>query len=287
MGVAAIAALAALGLALTTPDLPGSESMTFEDVLDVAAILAFGVLGAVLVRHRRAKGLGRALVLLGVLESLVYLFGGIADAIANGQPDPPASAQLFSLASTAVFIATFFLFIVSPLLLFPTGRLPSHRWRCAGWAAVSGAAVSILAVLLAPGPIDQDNPAWGDNPIGVESLDGVVGVLETVGLVLLGVSVLAGLAAYVVRLARYRGARRRQMMWFTVGVVTMVGGLIIDTEGKSVVLEVLLAAAIFGSMMFAIGWPLLGPLGRAAQELDDGPGLSAGERRTAAVHPAG
>jgi hypothetical protein len=286
MGVAAVAALVALGLALTTPDLPGSESMTFEDLLDVAAILAFGVLGAVLVRHRRAEGLGLALVLLGVLESLVYLFGGIADAIANGQPDPPATAQLFSLASTAAFIATFCLFIVSPLLLFPTGRLPSPRWRWAGWTAISGAAVSILAVLLAPGPIDEDNPAWGDNPIGVESLDGVVGVLETVGLVLLGVSVVAGLAAYVVRLARYRGARRRQMVWFTIGVVTMVGGLIIDTEGKSVVLEVLLAAAIFGSMMFAIGWPLLGPLGRAAQEPADGPGLAAGERRAAAVHPA-
>jgi hypothetical protein len=287
MGAAAIAALAALGVALTTPDLPGSEPMTFEDVLDVAAILAFGVLGAVLVRRRRAEGLGRALVLLGVLESLVYLFGGIADAIANGQPDPPATAQLCSLASTVLFIATFFLFIVAPLLLFPTGRLPSPRWRWAGWAAISGATVSMLSVLLAPGPIDEDNLAWGDNPIGVDALDGVVGVLETVGLVLVGVSVLAGLAAYVVRLARYRGARRRQMMWFTVGVATMIGGLIIDTEGKSVLLEVLLAAAIFGSMMFAIGWPLLGPLGRTAQESDDGPGPAAGERRSAAAHPTG
>jgi hypothetical protein len=287
VGAAAIGALAALGIALTTPDLPGSEPMTLEDVVDVAAILVFGVLGAVLVHRRRAEGLGRALVLLGVLESLNYLLGGVADAIAQGQSDPPAIARLCMVASEAAFIAMFFVFILAPLLLFPTGRLPSPRWRWVAWAAVIGAVTSMFSVLLAPGPVDEDNPAWGDNPLGLDALAGVTDMLELVGVVLLLIGVLSGLAGYVTRWVRYRGPRRRQMAWFTVGVVTMVGGLIIDTNGKSVVLEVLLAAAIFGTMLFALGWPLLGPLGRAAEEADADRAATADELLAAeAVHPA-
>jgi hypothetical protein len=288
LGAAAIGALAALGIALTTPDLSGGEPMTWEDVVDVSAILAFGVLGAVLVRRHRAEGLGRALVLLGVLESLNYLLGGVADAIAQGQPSPPALARLSMVASVAVFIAMFFVFVLSPVLLFPTGRLPSRRWRWVAWAAVTGAVTSMLSVLLAPGPVDEDNPNWGDNPLGWEALAGVTDMLELVGVVLLVVGVLSGLAAYVTRLVRYRGARRRQMAWFTVGVVTMVGGLIIDTNGKSVVLEVLLAFVIFSSMFFAIAWPLLGPLGRTAEEADAERAAATEELRSAeAAHPSG
>ena len=133
VAAAGIGALTALGIALTTPDLPGAESMTFEDVVDVAAILAFGVLGTVLVRRRRAEGLGRALVLLSVLMPLVYLLGGVADAIAQGQPDPPAMAQLSMVASEAVFIAISSCSSCHPVLLFPTGRLPSRRWRWVGF----------------------------------------------------------------------------------------------------------------------------------------------------------
>ena len=288
VGAAAIGALAALGIALTTPDLPGGEPMTFEDVVDVGAILAFGALGAVLVRLRRAAGLGRALVLLSVLESLNYLLGGVADAIAQGQPDPPAMARLSMVASEAVFIATFFVFVLSPILLFPTGRLPSPRWRWVARLAVIGVVTSMLSVLLAPGPVEEDNPNWGDNPIGLDALAGVTDTLELVGLVLLAVSVLSGLAAYVTRWVRYRGPRRQQMAWFTIGVVTMAFGLVTDFGGSSVVVEVLRAAVIFGSMFFAISWPLLGPLGRAAEEADADRAATADKLRSAqAAHPTG
>ena len=82
---------------------------------------------------------------------------------------------------------------------------------------------------------------------------------------LLAVGLVAGLAAFVIRWIRYRGPRRRQMAWFTIGVVVQVTGLLTDTSGKSVMVEVLMALAIFGAMLWGIGWPLLGPLGSAAE----------------------
>jgi hypothetical protein len=122
-----------------------------------------------------------------------------------------------------------------------------------------------VSVLLAPGPVDEDVPAWGDNPIGLDAAPGLVDALEVVGVALLAGGILLGLAAFVTRWVRYRGLRRQQMAWFTIGVAVQVTGLATDTSGDSVTVEVVMATAIFGSMLFAIGWPLLGPLGGRAE----------------------
>lgn len=256
-----------LGLALMTPDLPGAEPMTLEDVVDAVAMLGFGVLGAALVCRRVAEGLGLALVLLAALSALNYLLSGLAQAIANGEPGPPAAAQLLSLAAEAAFIATFYLIAVAPMLLFPTGQLPSRRWRWPAGAVAVGCVASMVSVLLAPGRVDEDNPAWGDNPIGFAALAGLVDALELVGMMCLAVGVLTGLAAFAVRWIRYRGARRRQLAWFTLSVVVLVTGLVTDISG-SVAVEVATALVVFGSLFVGMGWPLLGPLGRAAEAAD-------------------
>jgi len=49
----------------------------------------------------------------------------------------------------------------------------------------------------------------------------------------------------------------------------MVTGFVADLGG-SVAVEVLMALAIFGTLLVGMGWPLLGPLGRAAAHLDEG-----------------
>ena len=261
----AVAAAAGFWMSLTSPEVPGTEPLTLEDGVDAVGIMLFGVLGVVLVARDRAAGLGRALVLMACMIGLDYLLGGIADAIADGHQEPAAVARLLNLGAEAAFVVAFFLLALSPLFLFPTGRLPSRRWRWAAGAGITGCAVSMASVLLAPGPIDEDVPAWGDNPIGLEAASGLLDALEVVGMVLLATGVLFGLAAFVTRWVRYRGPRRQQMAWFTIGVAVQVTGLATDTSGDSVTVEVLMATAIFGSMLFAIGWPLLGPLGGRAE----------------------
>jgi hypothetical protein len=263
--MALAAAAAGLGFLLTVanPGVPGSEPLTVEDVVDAVCLLVFGLLGAALLHRGIAEGLGRALLVLAGLISLDYFLAGLADALAQGESPPPAAAQLSNLGGQAAFIAAFFLLVFAPLALFPTGRLPSARWRWLAWVGVGGVLGSILSVLLAPGPVDEDAPAWGDNPIGVEQLGGLTDLLETVGVVLLALTMGGGLAAFVVRWVRYRGARRRQMAWLTLGVVTMVLGFVTDIGGSELV-QVLMALAIFGTLLVGMAWPLLGPLGRTA-----------------------
>jgi hypothetical protein len=206
-------------------------------------------------------------MLLAGLVSIEYLLAGLADAVADGASQAPTVARLLNLSGQATFIATFFLMVLAPLLLFPTGTLPTPRWRWTVWTASAGAAASVLSVLIAPGLVDEDVPAWGDNPLGVEALSGLVSALEGAGLALGLVTLLGGLAAFAVRWIRYRGPRRRQLAWFSVGVSTMLLGLITEFGG-SVLVEVATALAIFGTLLVGMGWPLLGPLGRAADAQD-------------------
>ena len=266
-GLAAMAVAAAAGfwMSLTSRDMPGSTALTLEDGVDVVGIMLFGVLGLALVARDRAAGLGRALVLMASMIALDYFLHGLADAIAGGHANPPAAAQILNLASEAAFIVAFFLLALSPLFLFPTGRLPSPRWRWAAGAGIAGCAAAVLSVQLAPGLVDEDVPAWGDNPIGLDAAPRLIDALEAVGIVLLVGGMVLGLAAFVTRWVRYRGARRQQMAWFTIGVVVHVAGVTTDTSGDSVTVEVLMALAIFSTMLFGIGWPLLGPLGARAE----------------------
>ncbi|HEU4541702.1 MAG TPA: hypothetical protein VFR23_11310 [Jiangellaceae bacterium] len=259
---AAAAAAAAIGLILsaTANQLPDAAPLTVEDAVDAAGQVALGGLGVVLVRRGIAAGLGRALLLLAVLAGSMWLCGGLADAITDGSP-PPVTAQLLTLTSTVLFPPVFVLLFVAPLLLFPTGQLPSPRWRWVVAAAMSGTVAAMISLLLAPGLLDDDVPAWGDNPLGVAALEGPTSTLEAVGLVLVLVSIPASLAAVAVRIVRYHGARRTQMWWFVAGITPMVAGLATDA-GESQLAEVVSALVIFGGLLGGISWALLGAPGR-------------------------
>jgi hypothetical protein len=84
-------------------------------------------------------------------------------------------------------------------LLFPTGRLPSRRWRPVLWSVIGGSAAFYLAGALTPDPLlTQKSIA---NPIGIGGpLGDVLGMLGTIGLVILLVACLASAFSLIFRL---------------------------------------------------------------------------------------
>jgi two-component system NarL family sensor kinase len=254
--VAAVAVATAAGLALSAsaPRLPGAEGLGAEDVVDAVAGVAAGVLGWALLRRRIAVGLGRAMVALAVVVAAVWLCGGVADLLAAGGP-PPLPARVLQVLAGALFIGSYALLVFPVLLLVPDGRLPGRPWRPVAWLAVAAIALSMLATVLQPGPIDQDVPGWGNNPLGIHALAGITHATAAVGLVLAVVALAVAVVLYVVRLVRTRGQARRQMLIVLVGVLVMISGIVTDGLLPGTLSAVVIFAALFGS----IAWALLTP----------------------------
>jgi hypothetical protein len=115
-------------------------------------------------------------------------------------------------------------FIVFLALLFPDGRLPSHRWRWFAWLSLLLIFTGALWGAFTPGSILSLGRI--NNPLGVEGLPNVWKLTQTLMLTLIFVSA----ASLVVRLRRARGVERQQIKWFTyTGVVASSAALLTYT----------------------------------------------------------
>ena len=62
-------------------------------------------------------------------------------------------------------------FSVLFILLFPTGRLPSRRWRWVTWLTVAFILVGAISGAFSSGPVDGLGPIR--NPLGIEGFSNV------------------------------------------------------------------------------------------------------------------
>jgi hypothetical protein len=113
------------------------------------------------------------------------------------------------------------------LLLFPTGRLPSRRWRWLAWLTVAYIVVGVLTSAFSPGAyLGSLGPIR--NPLGIEGLTQFYkAVLYTMSPALF----LAAAFSLVVRLRRAVGVERQQLKWlaYAAGGLAIVSILIIIT----------------------------------------------------------
>src|SRR5215218_5497714 len=97
-------------------------------------------------------------------------------------------------------------FIVFLPLLFPSGRLPSPRWRPFAWFSVLLATVGTILAAFSPGPGVGVSIR---NPFGVESLPNLNEQLQALMFALIFVAA----ASLVGRLHHARGVERQQIKW--------------------------------------------------------------------------
>jgi hypothetical protein len=175
--------------------------------------LTFSGVGALVVSRQRENAVGWIFFVVGVLQAL-NLFGSAYSHFAvvthpGSLPGGYVIAWLteWNWAPSLALLSTFL------LLLFPDGRLLSHRWRWVAWptGAVIGVLVTVAAVALWPERRDialglqvnePDVPAW------------LAALLATAAVALL-LGVLASVASLVLRFRRSRGVERQQLKWFT------------------------------------------------------------------------
>ena len=236
VGLAATVLVALAGLVLTT--LEWSSLATSDAVGDIGAVagsIAYAALGALIVR-RAGNFVGWFMLAEGAANAVMIT--GSAYAIFGMKAHPgtlPAAAAAGALAE-AVFVLVA-IDLAALFLVFPTGRLPSPRWRPAALAGLVLTGLSLASFVVstrrvalpAPGGISLVYP----NPLAVRSLRPVTWLGTLSGLALL-FPLLLGVALVSLALRYRRGDQRlrQQMKWLGLAIAgvlatQVVGGLAI------------------------------------------------------------
>jgi hypothetical protein len=234
-----------------------SEIHSFNDarVTGIVLPVSFAALGIVIVSRRPENRIGWIYLLIAVLMPLqplaaLYYRRSVAS---GGLPAAHWAAWLSNWVSVLVFPSGIALFA---FLLFPSGRLPSPRWRFVARLAVVLVAVTILATVFDPTAISVsgDLPSVA-NPLGVTGLglDVIGAAAYLLGLALIGLTI----GGLVVRGRRAPPLERQQVKLLAyAAAVTIVPILIagaIGTAGVNVPPDAWNIPIVFG---FGIAVPV-------------------------------
>jgi hypothetical protein len=191
--------------AIGRPDL---VSISGDAVPYLLAMASAATVGAVLAGRRPRHPVGW--LLLGIAVAVIML--GFCDAYAAyGLLARPGSlpgarwAAIYVDVSWGVLSAL----LGFVLLLTPTGKLPSPRWRWWAWLV---AVASVLSVTLHANPLDPPYEAVAV-PLLFES--GPLAAVARLGDIIVLVGLLVAAGSLVLRFRRARGIERLQLRWVT------------------------------------------------------------------------
>jgi hypothetical protein len=259
-----LAAAAALLVRGAPPDVPGLEVATNEDVVDAVLDLAFPLVGALILIREPRNLFGWAFALVGLCHEASWFAASYATYATFTNPGSLPAARLMSLAQDMLIVPTFLLIVVLVPLLFPTGRPPTSRWWAVGVASGAALVLAVTSMAIRPGPVDEDVPSSGTNPLGIAGAGGVADALELVALSLLALAAFGAFAAVVVRTRRSRGGERRRLKIFFAGVGIVFAVFFLPDEPLGLGGEAAqLALALVGLLALpaAVAIALLGPSG--------------------------
>ena len=224
--------IALLGAAILTggsSDDGGSSTLVavvLSVVIFVAVVLfvvTFAGVGALVASRQPRNPIGWIMCLAG----LAYGVGSASVSYVEsaGLDDTGALATLAHWLSSWVWMAGIGPVVTLLLLLFPSGRLLSRRWRPVAIAGAGGLALTVAGIALEPGRYPDSAI---ENPLGVAGAGTAVGI----GGVVLLVAALASMASLVVRYRRGRHEERQQLKW-----LTYAGALVAAAAGASFLIE--------------------------------------------------
>jgi hypothetical protein len=209
-------------LGWSTP-LPGEWTPWRDQTVSLLGIIGAPILGGLIASRLPRNPYGWLWLGFGLglaFQSLAQSYGAYGLVVEPGSLAAPKTISHVLQLGGQVALT------LAPLLmlLFPTGRLPSRRWRPLAWTSTTAGAVLLFLVLL------FDDP------------DQVGGVISTVTVAVVSViftALLLSALSIVIRYRRTSGAERQQLKWFALAAV-LIG---VVTVGHLLLLDLLLPEA--------------------------------------------
>lgn len=205
-------------------------------VTGIVFVVAYATVGAVILIRRPRHLVGWLFCVLPLpmaLQGVAHEYAVWGYLVARAPlPGLHLAAWLQAWLNYLVFPAT----IVLPYLFFPTGRLPSPRWRWLIGLLLLAALLAWASAFLSPGLLyayrgDRSMGLGAINPTGWHDRPAAAGALldYSWGLVLLAYA--ASVLAVIGRYLRARGEERQQLKWFA-----YISGLAVGAGGLSLAL---------------------------------------------------
>jgi hypothetical protein len=234
LALLALAAAVRLAGLMAAADLPGAQGLGPVVLPIVLATVSAAAVGAVLAGRRPRHPVGWLLlgVALGVVAN-VLIESYVKYGLLVRPGSLPAARLLVGFTYTPAVVWLSCAGFV--LLLTPTGRLPSPRWRW--WARLAAAApvVAALALAVQPHPLAPD---YHGNPLAVPALARLATPVVAAIAVVFS-SLLVGAGSLVGRFRRARGTERQQLRWLALAAALAAGlllaGLVAGYLGRDAV----------------------------------------------------
>jgi hypothetical protein len=213
-----------------------NEPLTPDVVLYLVAYLAFAAVGALIVNRHPKNVIGLLALATGVAGSIVGLFDSV-----GRLKDPVIGQEWAAWIAIWGFPATLAPALLM-ILLFPTGRLASPRWRIIAASVVIGALMVSIGNAFTPRMVDFPGVR---NPVGIDWFQGSSLESGGVGWFPLLAGAVAAALGLVPRLRRARGVERQQLKWITYAAALQGAGWMLvaldlrDTAGELAVVVVL------------------------------------------------
>ncbi len=219
----------------------------FPGFQGVAAVI-FTLSGLPIARRRPDNPIGWLMLAGALLSALQFLGHYYAVYGLLSHPGAVPAAWIGVWLESWIWVPTIAAVGTFPLLVFPTGRLPSPRWR--PWSALVAAGVASGTVGLALGFWNRATLPRQEGLVP-PGASGIVAGMALAGVLLLVAGLALGSAAVIVRFRQARGLERQQLKWLALaaGIVAVAFVLylvLVSQVSNQTVGATLVAIALLG-----------------------------------------
>jgi hypothetical protein len=212
----AVAVVAATYLLVPVREgVPAPDVTPLQVALDAAFLVITPILGALIVTRRPDIVIGWLFIHVAFWLGLGFL----ADGVARHAEPTQLVGVLTSIGSDLGTLAYGTLIVL--IQLFPTGSLPSRRWRWLPALTSVAIALQVLTGLFSE-PFDPPIPGL-PVPLARPDWSAAVGAIAAVAQVMVVISLVGSLVLLARRFRRSTGIERQQLKWFAWAGVVVVG----------------------------------------------------------------